>query len=42
MAIHHIHTMVDAIAHRDIKPLRFLKQRFVVVALAAVSVAGSR
>jgi serine/threonine protein kinase len=41
MAIHHIHTMVDAITHRDIKPPRCLKQRFLVVALAAVSVAGS-
>jgi hypothetical protein len=40
MAIHHIHAVVNAIAHIDIKPPRLTKQGLVAGRTAAVAVAG--
>ncbi len=37
---HHIHAVVNAIAHIDIKPPRLTKQRFVAGGAAAVAVTG--
>jgi hypothetical protein len=37
---YHIHAVVDAIAHIDIKPPRLTKERFVAGGAAAIAVAG--